>query len=360
MDRAVAAVRDGDDAAAVATAARAVLARLRQAIGQLHESAAGPPDVGTLGARVVALGEPAAAPRPGVPTTRGLPPGAWRPVVPVAVLFAVGLADALAEAGWLRPAVLLPVGLLAVLAPVPWPRRFPLVATVAVCALLTGFAALVTPVAPLLAGNLLLLLPYAVARHRGRLGALAGSVVILATAAVVVVVAGADPGADDWPTTALLVLAAAGAGLLVRREVALAVELRAATAELAEEQARAEELVRRGRRLEVARDLHDAVAHSVTVVALQAAAAARVWDDDPARAAEHLAALRATTTETLAELGRLARRLPVTGAPGLAELPAWSPAPAPVASTCPSRSPATRPASRRRTRRRPTGSCRRR
>jgi signal transduction histidine kinase len=67
-------------------------------------------------------------------------------------------------------------------------------------------------------------------------------------------------------------------------------------------------------RMRVARELHDAVAHNVSVIAIQAAGADGILERDPGRAAECAALIESVAREALAELGRL------TGAP--AEEPA--------------------------------------
>ena len=59
-------------------------------------------------------------------------------------------------------------------------------------------------------------------------------------------------------------------------------------------------------RMRVARELHDAVAHNLSVVAIQAAGAAGVVERDPARAAEVVALVEEVVAEALVELGRLA------------------------------------------------------
>jgi signal transduction histidine kinase len=84
-------------------------------------------------------------------------------------------------------------------------------------------------------------------------------------------------------------------------------------------------------RLRIARDLHDMVAHSVGVIAIQAGMGRRVIDTQPAEARDALAAIEATSRETLAGLrrtvGALRRAGPPTEAntdpleaPGLADL----------------------------------------
>lgn len=85
-------------------------------------------------------------------------------------------------------------------------------------------------------------------------------------------------------------------------------------------------------RLRLARELHDMVAHSVGIIALQAGAAARVADTQPARAREAMLAVEATGRETLAGLRRMLGALRAAGpgqddgaaslhpAPGLADI----------------------------------------
>ena len=69
-----------------------------------------------------------------------------------------------------------------------------------------------------------------------------------------------------------------------------------------EERARLAALEERGR---IAREIHDVVAHSVGVVAVQAGAARAVVDRDPEQAREALAAIEGVSRETMSELRRL-------------------------------------------------------
>lgn len=68
---------------------------------------------------------------------------------------------------------------------------------------------------------------------------------------------------------------------------------------------RAIETVRHGERLELARELHDFVAHHVTGMVVQAQAAQYVSQADPARAAESLAAIEKAGLEALTSMRRL-------------------------------------------------------
>ena len=58
-------------------------------------------------------------------------------------------------------------------------------------------------------------------------------------------------------------------------------------------------------RLRIARELHDVVAHSMSVIAVQAGTGRVVFDDDPARALEALAAIEGQSRQALEEMRRL-------------------------------------------------------
>ena len=58
-------------------------------------------------------------------------------------------------------------------------------------------------------------------------------------------------------------------------------------------------------RVRIARELHDVVAHHVSVMGVQAAGARRILDSDPARAADALASVEQSSREAVTELHRL-------------------------------------------------------
>ena len=80
-------------------------------------------------------------------------------------------------------------------------------------------------------------------------------------------------------------------------------------------------------RVRIARELHDVVAHHVSVIGVQAAAARRVMDRQPARAAEALSSIEDSSRRAVTELHRLLGFLRRAGdtdelfpQPGLAQL----------------------------------------
>jgi signal transduction histidine kinase len=138
--------------------------------------------------------------------------------------------------------------------------------------------------------------------------------VLLAAAAAVVLAVGI-PGVSGHGTTAAPVptlLAAAGAwgvGLVIRRQFALRdaavaalAERASAVAERETEQARRATLAER---LRIARELHDIVAHHLSVVVIQAQGAQRVMSSDTGRAREAMAEVERTGRTALEEMRRL-------------------------------------------------------
>jgi signal transduction histidine kinase len=76
-------------------------------------------------------------------------------------------------------------------------------------------------------------------------------------------------------------------------------------------------------RLRIARDLHDMVAHSVGIIAIQAGMGRRVIDNQPAEARDALAAIETTSRETLAGLRRTVGALRQDRPPAEAETDPW-------------------------------------
>ena len=103
-----------------------------------------------------------------------------------------------------------------------------------------------------------------------------------------------------------------------------------AQAELRRAQAAAQTVM--AERLRIARELHDIVAHSIGIIAIQAGSGRRVFDARPAQARDALAAIEATSRETLSGLRRMVTGLrlaepgpgpgqaPLGPAPGLADI----------------------------------------
>jgi signal transduction histidine kinase len=204
-------------------------------------------------------------------------------------------------------------------------RRFPLPVLATCVASGLAFAALDLP--PVFLGVAILVAVYSVAAYGDRWVSLAG----LAAAAVGSAAIQLTPGRFQWPTpvTNTLIIGAAWLlGHFAHNYRAYAARLEERTAEL--EQAR-EELARRAvteERLRLARELHDVVAHAMSVIAVQSGVGAHVADTQPQEAAKALAAIEVTSRAALEELRRLLGVLrrdsepqgDLTPVPGLADL----------------------------------------
>jgi signal transduction histidine kinase len=109
------------------------------------------------------------------------------------------------------------------------------------------------------------------------------------------------------------------AGWLVRQRAAQARRAVAESGELARAAVSEE-------RTRIARELHDVVAHSVSIIAVQAGAAEELLEREPTRARAHLASVRRTAREAMSEMRRVLEVLRTdepryAPQPGLARLP---------------------------------------
>jgi signal transduction histidine kinase len=181
-------------------------------------------------------------------------------------------------------------------------RRFPGIVLVLVVASGLAFAVLDLP--PDILGVALLVAVYSVAAYGDRWVALAGLAVAEAGLAAIQLTPGRT-GAVTLVGNLGVVAAAWLLGLFAHNYRAYAARLEERTAEL--EQAR-EEVARRAvveERLRLARELHDVVAHAMSVIAVQSGVGAHVAKTQPKEAAKSLGAIEATSRAALEELRRL-------------------------------------------------------
>jgi signal transduction histidine kinase len=126
--------------------------------------------------------------------------------------------------------------------------------------------------------------------------------------------------------TAAVLLAAWAAGRAVRAGRAYAAGLREQAERRAEAQVDRARRAVTEERLRIARELHDVVAHSMSVIAVQAGVGGYVIGTNPAEAAGALAAIETTSRATLREMRQLLGMLRDSGpgemlsAPGLASI----------------------------------------
>ncbi len=129
--------------------------------------------------------------------------------------------------------------------------------------------------------------------------ALAGAALGYASLSVIILVERLPPS-RAWPVLVVTPIAwIVGRAFRDRGRRAADLEARAEQLERAHEAAVA------GERATIARELHDVIAHSVSVMTVQAGAARLLLDEDPSRARASLLAVEETGRQALAEMRRL-------------------------------------------------------
>ena len=114
-----------------------------------------------------------------------------------------------------------------------------------------------------------------------------------------------DRVAADYFFPCLLVTVTWLAGRTVRARTRLTAELHEAAAQLAEASAEEQQLAASDERRRIAREMHDLVAHSMSVMVVQAGGARRILDRDPGRALEAATRIERTGREALGEMRHL-------------------------------------------------------
>lgn len=157
-----------------------------------------------------------------------------------------------------------------------------------------------------------LIMTYSLAAYVPRRESLAGLALIEVGLVAALAVGGISLQPDTMVGNALMLAAAWALGDSARRRrgAALVDQRRLAQQAVSEE------------RLRLARELHDIVAHSMSVVTVQAGTARMVLDDDPAHAKKALASIEQVSRQAMDELRRLLDVLRDEGeGPSLAPMP---------------------------------------
>jgi signal transduction histidine kinase len=181
--------------------------------------------------------------------------------------------------------------------PLAWRRTQPIVSALVP----TAFWLIPTDGYPVL-GFVAVVLQFFALGSRGRPRS---AVAVTAAWAVVATVAGTLLGPEQPYAAigaALAVVAPVLAGQLVAHLGHQNAELARLAARLREERQRAEEAAVGAERARIAQELHDVVGHEVTLIAVQAEAAAAALRLAPERAVEPVEAIRVTAHRTLAEM----------------------------------------------------------
>lgn len=160
--------------------------------------------------------------------------------------------------------------------------------------------ALASPPAGLSELAAIIVASYSVAAHAARRGAAIG--LVAGFGAAVVVVQG-DP--DDFAFTAFLLAACWLAGRTIRRHRRQTAELTRLAAQLAREREEKAQMAVALERSRLARELHDVVAHAVSVMVVQAGGVRGVLRPDQHEERSALAAVESTGRQAMAELRRM-------------------------------------------------------
>ena len=189
--------------------------------------------------------------------------------------------------------------------PLAWRRRAPLAVAAAVVAAtllmgltLTPVDSLFVPLATILSSA------YGCGAYRDGRVALAG--LVLVAAALPVITATMEGRiVADYVFPPLLMAVAWLAGRAVRTRTRLAAELHEAAARVAEASEEEQKLAASEERRRIAREMHDLVAHSMSVMVVQAGGARRILERDPGRALEAATRIERTGRDALSEMRHL-------------------------------------------------------
>jgi signal transduction histidine kinase len=185
------------------------------------------------------------------------------------------------------------------MAAVAWRRVFPIpVALVAVLANIT-----INPNHEYTTLLCLVLLSYTIGVETVPPASYVGLLVILTPFMVAMVIAGLVP--SDVAAAIVFLIGPWSVGTAVRQRSATAAEAIARAERLERDRELAEERAAVEERTRIARELHDIVSHSISVVTIQTQAVRRRLGPDHAAEAADLAAVEATAREALAEMRRL-------------------------------------------------------
>jgi signal transduction histidine kinase len=132
----------------------------------------------------------------------------------------------------------------------------------------------------------------------------------------------------DYLNTLIVVVAPIAVGRFVRQQRDQNARLRELTLHLEHERERSNDLAVAEERARIARELHDVVAHGLSVIAIQADAAEAALDADPSKARKPVAEIKQAARSSLAEMRGLLGLLREEGdgenrapLPGIAQLP---------------------------------------
>jgi signal transduction histidine kinase len=184
-----------------------------------------------------------------------------------------------------------------------WRRRAPLAATVAMMgAAIVQAAWLTSADKTFISVPLLALMMYSLGFHSEQREAVIG--IVFASGGAIALSYAFDPNDVIFPVSFFFVMPWAG-GRAMRHRLLLTRELAEKAARLEHQREERAAHAVADERARIARELHDVVAHSLTVMVIQAGAARRLVDRDPERVVEVAGTIKTMGREALDEMRRL-------------------------------------------------------
>jgi Histidine kinase len=288
-----AAEREGQAAvAAIETTARGLLAETRKVVVSLAAADSAPSAAGSA-ADLASAGQPATT----MPRTASSTTMAWTALA--AAVVGTGLLLQVRATPDVRvPMPVALLGCLVIAAPLAVGWRWPLAMTAALWSAAALFSAFVTPLGDKVAAiSLAFAAPFMVAYFGNRRHAAAGLGICCVGGLLCFGWAGFAKNYDF-----VTILAAWIAGRVLEARSGVVEELRANNQLLARQHEVSLRHAVAEERARIARDLHDSIGHHLTIIALQAGAARRLWTSDPPKARAALATVATVAAHGSAEL----------------------------------------------------------
>ena len=190
--------------------------------------------------------------------------------------------------------------------PFAWRRRAPLPALAVAIAATLAMSLALTPAQDLFVPFLVMLsIAYAAAAYRDGPAAYAGLALVVVGLLVIISTFDRPHSSGDYFFPPAVATLAWLAGRVVRSRTRLSAELHETAARLAEANEEAQRQAAIDERRRIAREMHDLVAHSMSVMVVQAGGARRILDRDPGRALEAATRIERTGREALDEMRHL-------------------------------------------------------
>lgn len=212
--------------------------------------------------------------------------------------------------------------------PLAWRRRAPIVVSLIVLTVMVAMDLAGHPLDPAYVMAVLILALYSVGAYRDRRSSIAGWAGAMALLAALITIE-EGPGAGDFVFVGAIVTGAWALGVALRRHSQENAALVEHTAELEETRQALVAQALADERAHIARELHDVIAHSVSIVSVQTAAVRRRVQQYSPEDAKQLEGIEQTARQAMGEMRRLLGvlvpnhdSLALTPQPGLGDLTA--------------------------------------